>query len=274
MVTMNMTIAIVIFLLLLLGLYFLSRRMSGDTGKIENFEQAASQGDVYSQFRLGQLYYEGKGVEKNDEKAAQWLLKAAQQDHSEAQYILATMYEKGAGVEQNDKEAFKWFSKAACQGHERAFVMLDSGKWSAYMPVRVEVNEPLPCQSRKEDVRPDEALPEETETPQAPQGQVEPDLEQKYLLKAEQGDVDAQYNLGIMYYHGEGVSKDLEKALHWFHVAAEQDDADAQYNLGLMYGKGEAVKKDHRQSVQWFQKASDQGHAGAKEILGKMFKKS
>ncbi len=91
-----------------------------------------------------------------------------------------------------------------------------------------------------------------------------------YIRRAGEGDVDAQYNLGIIYYHGEGVPRNYEDALLWFHRAAEQDDADAQYNLGLMYGKGEGVEKSRSHSVEWFSKAAGQGHAGATEILEKM----
>lgn len=77
-----------------------------------------------------------------------------------------------------------------------------------------------------------------------------------------------------MYYHGDGIQKDYGEALRWFHLSAEQGDAEAQYNLGFMYGRGEGTGKDHRASMEWFQKAASQGHAGAREILEKMFRKT
>ena len=33
---------------------------------------------------------------------------------------------------------------------------------------------------------------------------------------AEQGDSDAQFNLGLCYFNGDGVEKDLEQAVNWF----------------------------------------------------------
>jgi len=273
MIATNVIIAVVIFLVLLAGLYFLSKRaLSGDARYMENLEQAAQQGDVYSQYKLGQIYYDGEGIDRNDEEAAQWFLKAAQQEHAEAQYILGTMYEKGTGVEQSAQEAFRWFSKAAAQGHARALVILDSGKWSAYMPMRVEGGEPLPHQGPREIVEEPVIVHEAPAShadpaPKAPLSQLD-----KYLAKAEKGDVDAQYNLGIMFYHGEGVEKDLDQAILWFHMAADQDDADAQYNLGLMYGKGEGARKDPKKSVEWFKKAAEKDHEGAREILAKLLK--
>ena len=45
---------------------------------------------------------------------------------------------------------------------------------------------------------------------------------------AEQGAAEGQYNLGRMYLHGYGVTKDYQKAIEWFHKAVEQGNVDAQ----------------------------------------------
>ena len=58
----------------------------------------------------------------------------------------------------------------------------------------------------------------------------------KYCKKAaEQGEVHAQYNLGIMYANGRGVKQDLFNAKEWYQKAADQGYAKAQYNIGFMY---------------------------------------
>ena len=49
---------------------------------------------------------------------------------------------------------------------------------------------------------------------------------------AEQGDVDAQYDLGDMYYDRDGIMQDYVEAAKWYRKAADQGDASAQYNLG------------------------------------------
>lgn len=57
-----------------------------------------------------------------------------------------------------------------------------------------------------------------------------------YLKAAEQGDVDAQFNMGVYFRNGTGVAQDLHKAAQWFQKAAEQGDAealDALQKLGL-----------------------------------------
>ena len=53
--------------------------------------------------------------------------------------------------------------------------------------------------------------------------------------RAEQGDAQAQFNLGEMYRTGEGVAQDYKEAAAWFRKAADQGDAQAQLNLGVMY---------------------------------------
>ena len=56
----------------------------------------------------------------------------------------------------------------------------------------------------------------------------------KRLVKsAEQGHAGAQNSLAICYDNGEGVAKDLKKAVKWFTKSAEQGDATAQYNLAI-----------------------------------------
>ena len=54
------------------------------------------------------------------------------------------------------------------------------------------------------------------------------------LQAAEQGNADAQFNLGVMYDTGQGVRQDYAQAVQWYRKAAEQGLADAQYNLGVM----------------------------------------
>ena len=55
---------------------------------------------------------------------------------------------------------------------------------------------------------------------------------------AERGHADAQHNLGVMYFKGNGVPQNYAEALNWYKRAAEQGLASAQNNLGAMYSDG------------------------------------
>jgi len=87
-------------------------------------------------------------------------------------------------------------------------------------------------------------------------------------ILANGNNVSAQFDLGWMYYNGEGVSKDLALAASWFREAAEQGHAGAQYNLGYMYANGEGVYKDSALAVSWYRNAAEQGDADAQFNLG------
>ena len=49
---------------------------------------------------------------------------------------------------------------------------------------------------------------------------------------ADQGDVRAQFNIGVMYDEGKGLTQDRSKAIEWWTKAAENGDSQAQHNLG------------------------------------------
>jgi len=87
-------------------------------------------------------------------------------------------------------------------------------------------------------------------------------------LRAEQGDANAQYNLGKMYFQGRGVSEDYAVAARWYRKAAEQGEAQAQNNLAFMYSQGKGVPRDYTESARWYRKAAEQGDAHAEYGLG------
>lgn len=88
---------------------------------------------------------------------------------------------------------------------------------------------------------------------------------------AEQGNIEAQFNLGIMFEQGSGVVKDLKEALRWYRLAADQGDAMAQYNVGVYYAQGMGVAKDFKESMRWTRLAAQQGDAVAQFNLGSMY---
>ena len=90
---------------------------------------------------------------------------------------------------------------------------------------------------------------------------------------ADQGDVNAQRNLGLMYFNGDGVTKDYNLAFRWYIKAAEQGDAHAQFNLGLMYKEASGVLIDDDKAFEWFSKAAEQGYADAQNYLGLAYAK-
>ena len=76
----------------------------------------AEQGNANTQFNLGNMYYEGKGVKQDYAEAVKWYRKAAEQGNANAQFYLGVNYYKGQGVKRNLSEAKEWFRKACING--------------------------------------------------------------------------------------------------------------------------------------------------------------
>lgn len=91
---------------------------------------------------------------------------------------------------------------------------------------------------------------------------------QKILLLAEQGNSEAQNDLGIMYDNGDGVPQDHQAAAKWYRLSAEQGQAVAQFNLGNMYDLGLGVTQDYVEAAAWFRLAAEQGYNQAQFNLG------
>ena len=88
---------------------------------------------------------------------------------------------------------------------------------------------------------------------------------QDELKEANQGNPDAQLQLGRLYYNGEGVRQDYAEAFKWFKLSADQGNADAQLGLGLLYMNGEGVRQDYAKAKEWFGKSCDNGYQMACE---------
>ncbi len=88
-----------------------------------------------------------------------------------------------------------------------------------------------------------------------------------FRLSAEQGYGAAQHNLGNAYKHGRGVPVDDAEAARWWRLAADQDYAAAQFNLALQYHYGRGVEADEEAALEWMRRAAGNGHADAIAIL-------
>ncbi len=119
-------------------------------------QQAAEQGDANAQAKLGAMYLLGyDGIEKDEEKAAEWMLKAANQGVVDAQVVIAAMYDRGMGVKNDVKMATKWYEKAAAQGHTTSLAILgknDAAKGGIafnYQAMRLSAAKQIPAEYAK-----------------------------------------------------------------------------------------------------------------------------
>ena len=81
---------------------------------------------------------------------------------------------------------------------------------------------------------------------------VEEQTLEELRVKAEQGDAEAQYIVGLMHAYGTGTPQNDVEAVLWFRLAVNQGHAGAQYNLGVLYNFGEGVPRDYVEAARLF----------------------
>ena len=89
-------------------------------------------------------------------------------------------------------------------------------------------------------------------------------------LAAEQGDADAQCQLGYMYVNGEGVLENEAEAVKWFRKAAEQGHSQSQCSLGVMYQYGRGVPQSDIEAYAWFSLSTTNGYEDAEQFLSEV----
>ena len=185
---------------------------------------------------LDQLLMEwfiGSHQKKDATAAERCFREKAEAGDAAAQWWLGASYQDGVGAEKNHRQALHWYRLAARQGSQPAQDMLQA----------------LSGQAR------------------------ERQLEQHLLEHAEQGDAQAQYEVGRRFWNGDGVDQDHKQAADWFDRAARQGLAAAQCALGLCYERGDGVEQDMWQAAAWYQWAAQQDDAEAQLRLSECYEK-
>jgi len=205
------------------------RNQARDQRRLGDRKFKAEQGDAHAQWRLGECYATGAGVEKNDAEAAAWFLKAAMQGNVMGQSRLARCYQTGAGLPKDPTEAAKWYVKAAEQGDAEAQCRVAGAYHSG------------------------EGLPQNDK------------LAVHWWRKAAgQQHEEACFFMGLAYYEGAGIEQSGQAAVHqWLNLARHGTDWAplAQYLLGLTFYEGECVEMDWARAFKWWRKAADRGHS-------------
>ena len=90
----------------------------------------------------------------------------------------------------------------------------------------------------------------------------------EWTKKAKYGSRVAQYNLGLQYYKGKGVTKDDKQAFYWISKSANKGYGHAQSKLGWHYYYGVGTSKNYNTAMDWWRKAVDQDNVTARYWLG------
>ncbi len=92
-----------------------------------------------------------------------------------------------------------------------------------------------------------------------------------FQQSANQGYTDAMFELGNLFYEGEGVRRDRPEAAYWYRLAGEKGHKEAQFKLGAMRESGDGVSVFHQEALEWYLKAAEQNHAKAQLAAGRLY---
>lgn len=93
-----------------------------------------------------------------------------------------------------------------------------------------------------------------------------------YEPRANAGEAEAQYRLGLMYRFGWGVEKDSVIAVRWLQRAADQLHVAAMTELGNMYRLGRGAPEDPKRAAQLLRDAAARGNGFAQLAIGRMYR--
>ena len=215
---------------------------------VQHLKRIAEHGDAQAQYDLAIYYLSNKAnsTGSNKSEIAEYLFeKSAKQGHQEAQYQWAIILQESKNI-----EAFKWYLKAALQGHKTAQgslrILIESKS------VKIESNQ-------KETVELINKLAEQGEAwAQYQLAKIELSKQnfekaKEWLEKASQQDyVEAQYELAQV----EFKQGNFEKAKEWLEKASLQKHFTSRVKLAWMYFFGQGVKEDREKALLLMRKAA------------------
>jgi hypothetical protein len=210
---------------------------------VKALEEKAKHGHADAQYRLANLYYYGKAVNKDYKSALYWLKQASTSDYAPAQYLIGKMFREGLGVSQDIPTATRYFTFAANQGYSPAIEMLKNSdlKFNSDLAQRFH----------------------------------------DYLYGAHKKNPEAQYQLGLLYRYNrqdlidlqEHLVMDLGKldfdkeAFKLFDSAANKGHAPSQHEMGETYFYGYGVSESMDRAKEWYAEAAKQEYKPSKDKL-------
>lgn len=165
---------------------------------------------------MGDVYRDGRGLEKDMKQARYWYVLGAERQNVFAQLNLALIYRDGLGVEVDEAKAVYWLWRSARQGFAASMEILAG----YYLDGNV----------------------------------LEKDEKQAAILyqsAADMGHIWAESKMGELYLDGRGVEKDAVKGLYWTQRSAIQGNKWAQAKLASLYKDGIGTSESTTEALMW-----------------------
>jgi len=225
--------------------------VKNQTRALALFQQAANRGDPEGMLDLGLSYYSGTGVRRDPATALRWLSRAAEFGFAQAQDVIGYMYQEGDGVGQSDEQAMAWYRKSAAQDDPFAMTHL------ARLLIDAGNDAEATAWYRRAAALGDPTGMTKLGDLLAEAGNGAEAVDW-YRKAAAKGFVDVETRLADAYRMGKnGIPQDYPQAAFWYSKAVEQGDTFAMVRLGELYEKGLGVVQSTEKARQLYTRAAD-----------------
>lgn len=259
---------------------FLMGKKAADEERFDDarllFSKAYGNGNVLAGVHLGEIYYSGKGCDRNYDKAIPLFVDGMHRDCPLGAEWLAEAYRVGKGVPKDvDKakeiynacvEALEAMCASGCtdaqyvlgfdllygnfstENETKAYYWLEKARKSGHVGAGVQVAKIL----------------------LNGWGQEKNEKSGIAILDSYSNTTNnnAHFELGKIYYFGKLKEQDYKKALYHFKKAAERGHASSQDYVGDIYYYGEGVSVDYIEAEKWYALSEQQGNENASKQLG------
>lgn len=277
--------------------YFQGILVEQDINKAVNlFIQSAELGNAQAQMIVGG-FYTGKvinEIQENQELAFKWTKMSVDSGNNGSLNNLAEFYRKGYGTDVNLHKAFELMTLSSDQ--EDAFGQFNLGAYYEYgVGTSINREKALELYQQVYNLNPNilankctnqrdlqcyknsalELLNLFLKSDKAIYKSInsigmKPDIE-AYILKASQGDAQAQYDLAVIYDQGINTPINPKEAYKWYLLSAENKNMYGQYALGFLYENGINVSKDQSMAIKWYTLSAEQNYVFAQFNLGAIY---
>ncbi len=233
------------------------------------YSRSAEHGNAKAQLKLG-VFYEsginekGEGVTKDIDAAYKWYHQSALQGYAPAQVQLGWLINSGLGAPQNFKEVISWTKKAADQEYAEAQSLLG---WRYFYGKRVQQNmHTASMWLEKAALQGDGGAQRLLDVIQNKKTTID-----SIRISANQGDAEAQYIMGWLYFEGKRMPLDYQAAENWFRKASKQNQHTSLHYMGRIFEHGLGRPKDIKEAMIWYGLAADLGNGDAQmRLFGKL----
>jgi TPR repeat protein len=230
------------------------------------FEKAAELGNAEAQLQLGACYHYGLGTTPNLAMTAKYYQLAAGQTNYVAMKSLGYLLMNGYGVDKNEDEAKVWFLRAATEGRNRRAMYNLGVIYSEKFPDTNSTVESFKWMKQSAELGDPLAAEQLALFYLRGWGGIQTNAAAYHfwrLKAAFLGATDSQFFMGQAYRLGDGVAKNVDQSMFWYDKAAAKNHPSALYDLALHYLEDRTNRASLMFANQLMLRAAQMGHREA-----------